>query len=109
MEIFKRKSLVPLLPERASLGESGTPTGGLAQHRLAVTAHHNSLRVAKNGGDVEATLTFHVHEERIGRLNKTFKLVLPLLQLYWRIEQIDIVRKNHDGQRRIMPEVKRPS
>lgn len=34
------------------------------------------------------------HEERIGRLNETLKLVLPLLDLSRRIQQIDIVLEN---------------
>ena len=40
-------------------------------------------------------LTNHTyHEERVGRLNKTLEFVLLLLQLHWRIQQINIVRKN---------------
>ncbi len=34
------------------------------------------------------------HEERVGRLHKTFQLVLPSLQLHWRVQQIDIVREH---------------
>lgn len=34
------------------------------------------------------------HEKRVGRLHKTLELVLPLLKLSRRVEQIDVVLKN---------------
>lgn len=34
------------------------------------------------------------HEEGIGRLHETLELMLPLLKLRWRIQQIDIVLEN---------------
>ena len=60
---------VPLLPERASLGESNSASCRLAKNCLAVTTHHHSLRVAKHNYYVEAALAFHIYEERIGKLN----------------------------------------
>ena len=87
--------LVTLFPERAALGESSSTAGRLAQNRLAVSTHHHSLRVAKYGCYVEAALTFDIHEEGIGRLNKTLELVLLLLELGRRVQQIDVVLENH--------------
>jgi hypothetical protein len=46
----------------------------------------------------EASLALHIHEERVGRLHKTFQLMLPSFQLHWRVQQIDIVREHHDEE-----------
>jgi hypothetical protein len=51
--------------------------------------------VTENSSDVEAALALHIHEEGIGRLDKTLELVLPLLKLSRWVKQIDIVLKNH--------------
>jgi hypothetical protein len=50
--------------------------------------------VTENSSDVEAALALHIHEEGIGRLDKTLELVLPLLKLSRWVKQIDIVLKN---------------
>jgi hypothetical protein len=43
---------------------------------------------------VEATLALDVHEERVGALYQALQLVLLLLQLRWRVQQIDIGREH---------------
>eukprot|EP00178_Gracilaria_changii_P013258 TRINITY_DN37472_c0_g5_i1.p1 TRINITY_DN37472_c0_g5~~TRINITY_DN37472_c0_g5_i1.p1 ORF type:complete len:243 (+),score=14.38 TRINITY_DN37472_c0_g5_i1:106-834(+) len=73
------RALVDLLTEGASLRESRLPAGGLAQDGRARSAHHDSLGVAENGGDVEASGALHVHEEAVGALNQPLELVDPLL------------------------------
>ena len=88
-------SSVPLPPERATFSEPGTTTSRLAQHSLAVPAHHNCLRVTEHSGYVEAPLALDIHKERVGGLHEPLELVLPLLKLSWWMEQIDIVLKHH--------------
>jgi len=89
------KHLIALPPEGAALGQASLATGGLAQHGRAAAAEDNSLRVAEYGGDVEATLALHVHEERVGRLNKPLQLVLPQLEGRGRVEHVIVAREDH--------------
>lgn len=56
-------TLVTLSSERAAFCKSGAAASGLAQHRLAVAAHHHRLRMAKDSGYVKAPLALHIHEE----------------------------------------------
>ena len=44
------------------------------------------------------TSRIYYHEERIGRLNETLELVLLLLKLGWRIQQINVVLENLKSQ-----------
>ena len=65
---FSRLSIVPgplrlLPPERASLGESGLATGGLAEDGRAAGADDDGLSVREDGGDCEAAGALNVHEE----------------------------------------------
>ena len=85
------KALVALAPEAAPLREAGTSAGGLAQHRRAGTAQHDSLGVREHGGNVEATLALHVHEEGVRRLHKALELVLALLQRRRGVKEIDVL------------------
>jgi len=86
-----------LLPsERASLGESGLATGGLAEDGGAAGADDDGLGVGEDGGDGETAGALDVHEEGAGRRHKSLELVLAGLGLRARVEEID--RENHlDG------------
>ena len=48
--------------------------------------------MTKDSSYIETALALDVHEEGIGRLHETLELMLPLFQLSWRIQQINIVR-----------------
>uniref|UniRef100_A0A1J3K003 Uncharacterized protein n=1 Tax=Noccaea caerulescens TaxID=107243 RepID=A0A1J3K003_NOCCA len=56
--------------------------------------------MAEHSCYVEASLALDVHEEGVGRLHKTLELVLRLLELSRRIEEIDVVLENHDCLRK---------
>ena len=71
--------LVGLLAERAALGEPGAAAGRLGEDGGAAGAEHDRLRVAEDGGDLEAAGALHVHEVRVGRLHQPLELVLPPL------------------------------
>eukprot|EP00262_Sarcandra_glabra_P002177 TRINITY_DN1243_c0_g1_i2.p1 TRINITY_DN1243_c0_g1~~TRINITY_DN1243_c0_g1_i2.p1 ORF type:complete len:126 (+),score=11.07 TRINITY_DN1243_c0_g1_i2:381-758(+) len=86
---------VSLSPERASLGQSGTASGWLAQNSLAVSTDHDSLGMAKNSSYIETSLALHIHEKRVRCLDETLELVPPLLKISRRIQKIHVVRENH--------------
>jgi hypothetical protein len=46
--------------------------------------------VTENSSDLEAALALHVHEERVRALYKALPLVLPLLELFRRVEKVDV-------------------
>ena len=51
--------------------------------------------MAKDGGNIEASLAFNIHEERVWRLHKTLKFVLLLLKLSRWVQQVEIILQNH--------------
>lgn len=55
-----------LSAERATLGQSGLTTGGLAEDCRASLADNNGLGVGEDGGDGEAAGALDVHEEGAG-------------------------------------------
>lgn len=55
-----------LSSERATLGESGLTTGGLAENGGATLADDDGLGVGEDGGDDEAARALDVHEEGAG-------------------------------------------
>lgn len=65
---------------------------------MTTWADHNSLRVTEHGSDVEAALALDVHEEGVGGLDETLLLVLELLELRRRVQQVDVVLENHGGR-----------
>jgi hypothetical protein len=42
---------------------------------VAVSTHDNSLSVAKNSRDLEASWAFDIHKKRVGALYKSLQLV----------------------------------
>jgi hypothetical protein len=62
-----------LLPERASLRQTGLSTSRLAENGGAGAANDDRLRMREDGGDIEATGALDVHEERPGRRHKGLK------------------------------------
>ena len=52
----------------------------LAKNGGARGAEHNGGSVAEHSGDLEAARALHVHEEAVGVLYETLKLVLLLLR-----------------------------
>lgn len=83
--------LIALAPEAAPLRQSRAATGGLAEHCRAAAAEHDSLGVGEHGGDVEAALALHIHEEGVGRLHEALELVLALLQRRRGMKEIDVL------------------
>eukprot|EP00411_Alexandrium_monilatum_P024038 CAMPEP_0175207298 /NCGR_PEP_ID=MMETSP0093-20121207/13041_1 /TAXON_ID=311494 /ORGANISM="Alexandrium monilatum, Strain CCMP3105" /LENGTH=112 /DNA_ID=CAMNT_0016500459 /DNA_START=31 /DNA_END=369 /DNA_ORIENTATION=+ len=79
-----------LPPEGAALSEPRQAAGGLAEHDVAVPTKHNRLRMAVDGGDLQATGALDVHEEAVGRLDHTLELVLGLLLLEVRVQEVDV-------------------
>ena len=39
---------------------------------------------------LEAALTLNIHEERVGALHQPLSFMLLLLELSWRVQQIDV-------------------
>eukprot|EP00658_Telonema_sp_P-2_P000253 TRINITY_DN1008_c0_g1_i3.p1 TRINITY_DN1008_c0_g1~~TRINITY_DN1008_c0_g1_i3.p1 ORF type:complete len:126 (+),score=11.61 TRINITY_DN1008_c0_g1_i3:114-491(+) len=74
-------STIDLLAVGAALSEAALSASRLAQSSRACAAEDNCLRVPEHRGDVEASRTLDVHEERVWRLHKALKLVLLLLLL----------------------------
>lgn len=86
-----RKWLITLLAVGTTLSEADFATSGLTDDGLTVWAGDNCLRVAEDGGDGEATRALDIHEVGIRGRHQPLELVLPLLQLRWRVQQVDVV------------------
>mmetsp|Transcript_5012 Transcript_5012/g.11458 ORF Transcript_5012/g.11458 Transcript_5012/m.11458 type:complete len:88 (+) Transcript_5012:184-447(+) len=67
--------LINLLSVRASLRKSSPSSSRLAQHDIARSAQYHRLCVTEDGRNLKAARTLNVHEETIGALHKTLKLV----------------------------------
>jgi len=78
-----------LSPERASLGQLGLSSAGLAENGRTRSTLDNSRGVREHGGDLETTGALDVHEERPGGLDELLKLVLTGLSLGRRVEKVD--------------------
>jgi hypothetical protein len=48
---------------------------------VAVSAHDDSLSVAKDSSDLEASRAFDIHKKRVGALNQSLQLVCAQLLL----------------------------
>ena len=90
--------LVALAAEGATLSEPGLTTRWLAENCLAAWAHHDGLGVAEHRSDVEAALALDVHEEGVGGLDEALLLVLELLELRRRVQQVDVILQHHRGR-----------
>lgn len=88
-------SLVPLPSEAASLGKTSLSSSWCAQDGAAVGAGDHGLAVAEHCCDIEASLALDVHEVAVRRLNQSLELVLGLLELLWRVQEIDIAGQDH--------------
>ena len=75
-----------LSTERATLGESGLATSGLAQNGCATLADDDGLGVREDGGDGEAAGALDIHEERARGRDKSLgpkvslELALPAVE-----------------------------
>jgi hypothetical protein len=69
----------------------------LTEHNIAVSTQDNSLRVAKNGGNLKASRAFNIHKERVWALHKTLQLVGSEFQLWGGVQQIGW----HGGGKRV--------
>jgi len=87
-------SLIALAAERAPLRKASPATGRLAEYSRARAAQHHGLRVGEHGGDVEAALALNVHEERVRGLHETLELVLRLLELSRRVQEVNVGSKH---------------
>jgi len=54
--------------------------------------------MGKNGSNLKASGAFHIHKEGIGRLNQALELVLRLLEVFRRMQQVVIGR--HEEKRK---------
>lgn len=61
----------------------------MAKDGIAASTSYNSLRVAEDGGNVEASLAFDVHEEGVGALDEALLLVLALFRNSRRVEEVN--------------------
>ena len=68
--------------------ESSLAPGGLAQDRGASDAEDDGLGVAEDGRDLVAAGALDVHEEGVGVLDQPLQLVLPLLILGTRVQEV---------------------
>jgi hypothetical protein len=70
----KRSRVTCLLSsERATLGQTGLSTSGLAEDGRATGADDDCLGVGVDGGDGEATGALDIHEERSGGRDKVLR------------------------------------
>ena len=70
-------------------------TSGCAEDGAAVCAGDHSLAVAEDCGNVEAALALDVHEVAVRRLDQALQLVLLLLHLLGRVQQINVCCQHH--------------
>ncbi len=85
---FQGFILIDFLSVRASFGESSPPSGRLAEHDIAVSAQHDSLCMAENGGNLKASWALDIHEKGIWALHESLKLVSSEFKLSRRMQQI---------------------
>ena len=89
-----RHTLVALPSERAPLREPRASSRRHAKNGAAAPAHHHRLAVREHRGDLEATLTLDVHEEAVRALYKSLQLVLLLLHVRRRVQQVEVSGEN---------------
>ena len=77
--------LVYLLSVGASFRQASLSTRGFAQMNIAVSAHDNSLRMAKDSRNLEAPRALNVHKERVGGLYESLQLVCASLNFGSRV------------------------
>ena len=69
--------------------ESRPSASGLTEDSGASDAEDDGLGVAEDGGDLVAPGALHVHEVRVGVLDQALQLVLALLILGARVQQVN--------------------
>lgn len=72
-----------------TINKASLSTGRVAKNGIAAGTGHDGLRVAKDGGNVEAALALDVHEEGVGALDEALLLVLALFGGGRRVEEVD--------------------
>ena len=80
--------LIHLLSVAAPLGESGLPSGRLAQVDVAVPAHDDGLGVGEDGRNLEAPRALDVHEEAVRTLDEPLELVGAYFILWRRVQKV---------------------
>lgn len=75
-------------PNEFTFREPSSSTGRLAEDGGASDAEDDGLSVAEDGGDLVAAGTLDVHEEGVGVLHQPLQLVLALLILRTRVQEI---------------------
>ena len=75
-----------LPPEAAALREPGSAPSGLTEDSGATGAHHHSLGVTEDGGDLVTAGALDVHEVAVRVLHEALQLVLALLVLGARVQ-----------------------
>ena len=81
-------ALVLFLSERAAFCEPCPSSGGLTQDCGAADAEDDGLSVAEDGRDLVASGALDVHEVGVGVLHKALQLVLALLVLGSRVQEV---------------------
>merc|ERR1719462_492461 len=84
----QKNLLLTLLSEGASFSQPCPAPSGLAEHGGTSRADNDCLRVREHRGDPVAARTFHIHEVGVWVLNQALQLVLPLLVLGQRQQQL---------------------
>jgi len=69
------KNLLGFLSEWASFSQTSSATSWLAQNSTTSSAEDDSGSMREYSSNLETTRALHIHEERIGRLNKTLQLM----------------------------------
>ena len=82
-------NLIHLLSVTAPFGQSSPSPRWLTEHNIARSAKDDRLGVRKDGGNLETSGTFNVHEEAIGALNEAFEFMGLCLLFGAGIQEID--------------------
>ena len=67
--------LIRLLSVGAPFGQACLTSRGFTQMNIAVSAHDDSLGMAENSRNLEASRALDVHKERVGGLYEPLQLV----------------------------------
>jgi len=79
---------VLLPPEAAAFSQPSSSTSRLAKNCGTSGANYHGLGVAEHCGYPVASWTFDIHKVAVRVLNQTLQLVLPLLLMRLRVQQI---------------------
>mmetsp|Transcript_18642 Transcript_18642/g.25683 ORF Transcript_18642/g.25683 Transcript_18642/m.25683 type:complete len:96 (-) Transcript_18642:196-483(-) len=87
--ILRIANLIDLPPVTASISETGSATGGLAEHYIARAAEDDCLCMTEYGSDLKASRALDIHEKTVRALYKALELVGLGLALGGWVQQID--------------------